>query len=141
MAEALDPNFADVLVHDILPGKTTPIASDQVINLDLDFPNTMHLAMHPDGRLVDIERIDADSPMTLVRIPATTKRVQGLSSDLISQHRKLSHGLRDGFDLKPSDDYLVMSVHTKNDKKNGENLVLGSPTDFLLQLISIISMT
>lgn len=129
--EALTPEFETAVLHDMLPAKPIVISPHGRLDIKARYPNSLLLTAGPHGKLVDIDEIRADDePISLIQIPANSKRICALGENAEERHVALHRQLRDGYGLTPMDQYAVMSEHAKT---TGD-LVAGNPDSYLLSI-------
>jgi len=126
--DTLSPEFQEVLLHDILPGKTRLLPAKQ--DLIFGSPNHTHIAAQPDGRIIDLTSITPEKNMELVTVSASSKRAHALADKPLEQYKAMYKQLHDGLELTPPDDFWVVSVH----EKLGGQMVSGTPSQFLVTL-------
>lgn len=130
--ENLTPQVQDILLHDILPGERQEVPPHKIFHLKERYPNSFRLTLREEEpHAVNIDEIDTDKPMSLIRVPSSSKWVRALDADPLLQHQKLHIALRDECGLKPEKQFLIMSVYPRAD---GSNLVTGNPDSFLLSI-------
>lgn len=127
---SLDEKFQNVLLYDILPGRTQALTVNQPHRMRDLFPGMLCLAARPDGKFFDLETIEPKEPEQLIHLPSDSNHIGALGDMPMEQYKQLYKGLRDNCGLTPGDDYMVVSLLPFMDA----TLCNGTPSEYLVRM-------